>query len=167
MGEKPHENDDHDLVERTCWIVMDVRIRIREITPENVADYFTPSETGEGLSWEWAERQNRLLLALLSDEETFSEFLTRITRDELHMLIESAHERYRSDDELFEKVYSKMDNADAIYFKTAKDDGLLSENTDLIHKAFVINWREASIKDAYVIKHENIKAEIKLSDEIG
>jgi hypothetical protein len=50
---------------------MDVEIRISQITPEYVASYFTPDETGEGLSWEWAERQNRLLSAMLKDGRIF------------------------------------------------------------------------------------------------
>ena len=44
------------VVERTCRVVMDVRVRVTEITRESVAEHFTPSETGEGLPWEWAKR---------------------------------------------------------------------------------------------------------------
>jgi hypothetical protein len=139
-------------MERTCRVVLDVTIRIHEITPENVAEYFTPNETGEGLSWEWAERQNRLLSALLVDEENLQEFLRRITRDELHMLIKSVHDQYRSDDELFEGVYSRMDGEDAAYFQAAKEEGLLDENLELLDKAFTVGWRLAEIKEVQVIK---------------
>lgn len=139
-------------MERTCRVVLDVTISISEITPENVAEYFTPSQTGEGLSWEWAERQNRLLSALLVDEENLQEFLRRITRDELHMLIKSVHDQYRSDDELFEQVYSRMADEDAAYFHAAKEEGLLDENLELLDKAFTIGWKLAEIKDVRVIK---------------
>ena len=152
MAEKPPQKDSSNVMERTCSVVLDVTIRISEITPENVAEYFTPSQTGEGLSWEWAERQNRLLSALLLDEENLQEFLRRITRDELHMLIKSVHDQYRSDDELFEQVYSMMDDEDASYFQTAKEEGLLDENLELLDKAFTIGWKLAQIKDVRVIK---------------
>ena len=62
MAENPSQKSSRPVIERKCRVVFDVHIRISEITPENVADTFTPDETGEGLPWEWAERQNRLLL---------------------------------------------------------------------------------------------------------
>jgi len=151
VASNPPQKDSPNAMERTCRVVLDVKIRIKEITSENVAEYFTASETGEGLSWEWAERQNRLLAALLGDEENLQEFLRRITRDELHMLIKSVHDQYRSDDELFELVYSKMDSEDVSYFRAAKEAGLLDENLELLDKAFTIGWRLAEIKDVHVI----------------
>jgi hypothetical protein len=152
VAANPPQKDSPSVMERTCRVVLDVTIRISEITPENVAEYFTPSETGEGLSWEWAERQNRLLSALLVDEENLQEFLRRITRDELHMLIHSAHDNYRSDDELFKQVYSTMNDEDASYFRAAKEEGLLDENLELLDKAFTIGWQLAEIREVSVIK---------------
>ena len=60
MAENLPEKDNHNVVVRTCRVVMDVRIRITKITPENVAGYCTPDETDKGLSREWAARQNSL-----------------------------------------------------------------------------------------------------------
>lgn len=152
MTDATTEKDGYNVIERRCRIVMDVPVRISEITPESVANYFTPDETGEGLPWEWAERQNRLLLAMLKDEENLNEFLIRITRDDLEMLIETAHEGYRSDDELFEKIYSRMESEDALYFQGAQAEGLLDDNLTLLDKAFMIDWKRAEIKDLRVIK---------------
>lgn len=140
---------------------MDVPIRISEITPENVAGYFTPDETGEGLSWEWAERQNRLLSALLKDEASLDQFLAVITRCALELLIDSRlvadKQADEEEDRLFERVFSKMGVEDARYFREAKWDGLLSENIYLLDKAFVINWRETLIEDVRVIKQDKVK----------
>src|SRR5205085_10904213 len=106
------------MIERTCRIVMDVRISISEITPESVASYFTPDETGEGLSWEWAERQNCLLSALLKDEESLDQFLTRIARCALELLIDSRRvagdQEDEEEDRLFEKVFSRLSSEDAL-----------------------------------------------------
>lgn len=157
MADELREKNTQDVTERTCRIVMDVRVHISQITPENVAGYFTPDETGEGLSWDWAERQNRLLRALLKDEDNLGQFLILIIKDELEMLTNNVYAKHRSDDELFEKIYSKMDTADALYFQEAKDDGLLSENLDLLDKAFMINWKEALVEDIHVIIPDNIK----------
>jgi hypothetical protein len=151
VAANPPHKDSHNVLERTCRVVLDVTIRIDEITPENVAGYFTPSETSTGLPWEWAERQNRLLHALLKDEASLDEFLRLITKDELEVMTNNVSAKTQSDDELFERVYSKMGAEDALYFQTAKDEGLLGENLELIYKAFVIGWKEAAIKEVRVI----------------
>ena len=128
---------------------MDVPIRISEITPESVADYFTPDETGEGLTWEWAERQNRLLQALMKDEEALDQFLVSVAESDLGFLLESEQIGDLEDeeeDELFEKVYSRMGREDALYFEEAKRNGTLYHNIELVHRAFVTDWQSAEIK---------------------
>jgi hypothetical protein len=161
LAEELPEKDDQAVIERTCRIVMDVRVHISRIVPENVAGYFTPDETGEGLSWEWAERQNRLLSALLKDEESLDQALVGIVRCALELLVDSKQAGDDGADEeegrLFERVFSKMHSEDARYFREAMRDGLLSENIYLLDKAFVINWREALIKGVFVAEQENAR----------
>jgi hypothetical protein len=160
LADKPPEKDTQDMIERTCRIVMDVRVRVSQITPENVADYFTPDETGKGLPWEWAERQNRLLSALLKDEESLDRFLVGITRCALELLVGSRQVASDQADEeqglLFERVFSKMGDEDALYFREAKRDGLLSENIYLVDKAFITDWGGTNIKDVRVLKRAQL-----------
>ena len=154
MVENPPEKHGHQVIERTCRIVFDVNIRISEITPESVADYFTPNETGEGLPWEWAERQNRFLLALLQDEEVLDQFLTNIAEGDFGFLLESNRIKGLSDDEedaLFEKVFAGMSDDDRVFFQEAKTDGILYHNIELVHKAFVTDWKKAQIKEVRVM----------------
>jgi hypothetical protein len=135
--------------------VFDVNIRISEITPESVAGYFTPDETGEGLPWEWAERQNRFLLALLQDQEVLDKLLTNIAEGDFGFLLESKRIRGLSDDEedsLFEKVFNEMSDDDRVFFQEAKSDGILYHNIELVHKAFVTDWKKVEIKEVLVIK---------------
>lgn len=155
MAENPPEKHGYHVIERTCRIVFDVNIRISEITPESVAGYFTPDETGEGLPWEWAERQNRFLLALLRDEEALDRFLTSIAKGDFGFLLDSDRISGLSDDEedaLFEKVFTGMGGDDRAFFQGAKDDGILYHNIELVHKAFVTNWEGTNIKNVRVLK---------------
>ena len=156
MVENSSEKDKLSVIVRTCRVVMDVEIRISQITPENVASYFTPDETGEGLSWEWAERQNRLLSAMLKDEESLGQFLVGITRCALELLVDSRQvaddQVDEEEDRLFERIFSKMGGADARYFREAMRDGLFPENIELFNKAFVIDWRGANIKNVRCLK---------------
>lgn len=168
MADEP-PNIAQGVIERTCRIVMDVRVRISEITPENVAGYFKPDDTGEGLPWEWAARQNRLLLALLRDEEVLEQFLANMVKGDLGFLLDSKRITSLSDeaeDELFEKVYSGIDNADRSFFEEARKDEILYQNIELIHKAVGIDWKDTDVVDLFVMKQDKAQEGAKLSDDI-
>ncbi|MCA1568299.1 MAG: hypothetical protein LC803_22175 [Acidobacteria bacterium] len=157
MAENPPQKSSRPVIERKCRVVFDVNIRISEITPENVADTFTPDETGEGLPWEWAERQNRLLLALLQDEEALEQFLTSITTSDFGSLLESDHISGMPDEEegaLFAKLLARMSKDDCVFFQEALKEGVLFDNIVLVHRAFVADWKRAEVKDVRAIKPE-------------
>lgn len=149
-GEPPErDKDSRAVVERTCRLEIDVRVRVNPITRESVAGYFTPDETGAGLPWGWAERQNRLLLALIGDAECLDQFLAVIIRSDLELLVDGrrvAGQRVDDEEErLLEEVLTRMGGEDAVYFREALRDGLLAENIELFYRAFVINWGRAEI----------------------
>jgi hypothetical protein len=147
VADEPLEKKRHDLAEATCRVVMDVRIRVREITPESVADEFTP---GEGLTWEWAERQGRLLRALVRDREAFNRYLIGVAKDDLGELLDSSHIKRMpaaEEDDLLERVYSGMGDEDARFFQEAMRDGLLSDNIPLVHTSFITDWPSTRLVD--------------------
>jgi hypothetical protein len=158
LAKEPRETDTRDVIERTCRVVLDVRVQVSRITRESVAGYFSPDETGEGLPWEWAERQNRLLSALLEDEESLNQFLAGIIRCDLELLVDSKQvagkQADEEEDRLLERLFSRMGSEDALYFREAMRDGLLLENMELLDKAFTIEWRGTDIKDVHVMKHD-------------
>ena len=155
MADNPPENDGFKVIERRCRIVIDVPIRITEITPESVADYFTPSESSKGIHWEWAERQNRLLQRLLADEETLKQWLLAVAREDVSHLLENDSFRglpVEVEDQFFEQLYCRMERDDARYFAEARRDGLLGENLELLYRAFVTSWKEAQLTELTVIE---------------
>lgn len=155
VAENPSQKSSRPVIERKCRVVFDVHIRISEITPENVADNFTPDETGPGLPWEWAERQNRLLRALLQDEKALEQFLTSITTSDFGSLLESDHIRGMPDEEegaLFAKVFAMMGHDNCLFFQEALKEGVLFDNIVLVHRAFVADWQRVEIKDVHAIK---------------
>jgi len=158
VAENPPVKNSHNVIVRTCRVVMDVRIRINEITPESVAGYFALDGTDEDLPWEWAERQSRLLTALLQDEEVLGRFLMSIARDDFGDLLESKRITGMSNDEedaLFEKIYTGMEGDDRVFFEEARRDGFLPDNTGLIHKAFVMDWEETAVIDVCVLEPDD------------
>lgn len=154
MADELPRKDAQAEIERTCRIVMDVRVRVREITPESVADEFTPSDD---LPWEWAERQGRLLRALLSDEDALDQYLLYVAKDDLSALLDSGHIVAPSGeklDDLLEGVYSGMADEDAQFFSEARRDGILYDNTRLVDRAFVTDWARARLIDIRLTGHE-------------
>ena len=155
MADIQPETDSYKVIERKCRIVIDVPIRITEITPQSVASYFTPSDSDEGISWEWAERQNRLLQRLLADEEALKQFLEDVAITDLEILLEKDSVRgmpVEVEDQLLEGLYCRMERDDARYFAEAKRDGLLGENLELLHKAFMTIWKEARLTGLMMIE---------------
>jgi hypothetical protein len=138
--------------------VLDVNILITEITPEIVASYFTPDETNEGLSWEWAERQNRLLQKLIEDHDALNRFVLVIAKDDLSELLDSQQVRdapAEEENEVLENVYLGMESEDAQFFQEAQKDGILYHNIVLIDRAFETDWKEAKLIDLKVINSDD------------
>jgi hypothetical protein len=155
MADHQPEKNNYRVIERKCRIVIDVPIRITEITPESVADYFTPSDSDEGITWEWAERQNRLLQQMLADEETLKRFVENVAGEDVSVLLENERLGVWSveeEDRVFERLYSRMEREDAQYFAEAKRDGLLGENLELLYRAFVTIWKEAKLTGLMMIE---------------
>lgn len=155
MAKKQPEKKSYKVIEKRCRIVIDVPIRITEITPESVASYFTPDESDEGLTWEWAERQNLLLQRLITDEEALDEYLRGVAADDLGLLLENNGIGALAKDgaeHLFERVYSGMESADARFFEEAKKDGVLFDNTRLVDEAFVTDWKGAKLVGLMVLE---------------
>lgn len=155
MADKQPKTGSYTVIERACRIVIDVPVRITEITPQSVAEYFTPNESGEGITWEWAERQNRLLLMLMKDEEALKQWLLTVAREDVSHLLENDSFRcmpVEVEDQFFEKLYSRMESADARYFAEARREGLLGENLELFYRAFVTSWKEAKLTELTVME---------------
>ena len=155
MVEEQPERGEQDAAEFTCRIVMDVKIRVQEITPESVADEVIPSDDP---SWEWANRQRRLLQALMKDDEILNQYLISIAKDDLGAILNSAQIEGPSaneEDELLEKLYPEINAEDAFFFRQARRDGILYENMRLVHKAFEPDWGSARLKDMCVIEMQS------------
>jgi hypothetical protein len=146
------------VVERTCRIVLDVTVRVTEVTRESVTEHFTPSETDEGLTWEWAERQNRFLTALINDEEAFGRILASFAQDDLGLVLGSERIKGLPDgeeDRLYERIYSRMGKEDAAYFHEVQEEGHLWENLELFDRAIVTDWKMAAVGDVRVMGEGN------------
>lgn len=157
MADEQPEKTDHHVAEVICRVVMDVKIRVREITRESVSDEFTPSDD---LAWEWAERQGRLLQALMSDGEALNQYLISIAKEDLGVLLNNDQiggMPADDEDELFEGLYSQLDDDDTCFFREARRNGILYDNMRLLHRSFVTDWSSTTLGDVYLVRVQGNK----------
>ena len=151
------------LAQRTCRVVLDVTVRVHELTPAALPHRLRADMTGVGLPPDWVERQHRLLLALLEDEQTLVEYLTIITIDELEEILDHEGLLARGtdvEDELLARVYERLGGDDARFFREVRVEGLLAENTQLIDWAFVLDWVGAQLKEVRVVEASGDKRDV-------
>lgn len=158
MAENPPEKDRHNVIVRTCRVVMDVKVCISEI-PDDYADGFiTLNEKSARMFREWIARQKRLLAALLQDRELFDRYLIATATEDLGMFLGSERIDDVTDEaaeEIFVQVYSGLNSEDREYFEAVRKDGLLLENIELIIDAFVSDWQETELIEMRVVQPED------------
>jgi hypothetical protein len=130
------------VVEKQVRVSIDIKFNLDEITEDDVKRDFMRSSNYEELIqdpivWEIAERQNRLLRALLKDEELLNKFLTKwvverflesSTRGQVH----SAFNVEEREEELIEPAIASLDEEDIAFFKDVIESGAYAENTEHI-----------------------------------
>ena len=158
MAENPPEKDHHNVIVRTCRVVMDIKVRISEI-PDDYADGFiTLNEKSARRFREWIARQRRLLAALLQDRELFDRYLIATATEDLGMFLGSERIDDVTDEaaeEIFVQVYSGLNSEDRAYFEAVRKDGLLLENIELIFDAFESDWQETKLIEMRVLHPED------------
>jgi hypothetical protein len=131
-------------------VTLDLTVTISDISQERVRRHYTWDKKDPASSWEQAERQQRLLLALLQDEQALHRFLVYVLTSDLGAKLDvelMKKEAMAEDDEILETVYAGMGAEDAGYFREVKREGLLYENAQLVHESFVVDWRRTEIKE--------------------
>jgi hypothetical protein len=147
---------DTTLTETTCApstrrlrVTLDLMVTISDISQERVRRHYTWNEADPASSWEGAQRQQRLLLALLGDERALHRFLVYVLTTDLDAKLGSElmkNERVEEeDDEILEAVYAGMGEADAGFFREVRSAGVLYESTQLVHESFVVDWQRTGL----------------------
>jgi hypothetical protein len=129
-------------------VTLDFLVTVSDISQERVRRHYTWNEADPHSSWERAERQRRLLLALLQDERALHRFLVYVLMNDLDAKLGSElmkNERVEEDDEILETVYAGMGEGDAGFFREVRSAGVLYESTQLVHESFVVDWQRTGL----------------------
>ena len=149
-----------EVIERSFRMTLDFKVLISEITRERVNKTYGWAEGDEEFIRENAEKQLRLLLALLNNEEILHKFLTYIITDKVCPHSESELGtvfQVQSEEQMLEPIYSTMDVEDAQFFQDVIREGHFWENTELFENSFVVEWAGASLNEVRLVETGNVE----------
>jgi hypothetical protein len=151
------------VIHKRFRMTLDFTMAIREITQETMHSYFKGRNDTREHQWEFAERQNRLLLSLLSNEEVLTRFMTYLITEEALTYIDSEMSNVfevKESEVILEPVYSGMDQGDAEFFKGAKDGGVFSDGTEMLEESFGLKCTSATLTELRMLAEGDVnKAE--------
>jgi hypothetical protein len=140
------------VIEKHYRVMLDVKVLINEITRETLRQHWQWDEKNQDGMWEQGGRQNRLLSALLKNEEVLEKFLVYVIVNDLEgKLGTESRNGYQVEDteKILEPVYTVMDEEDAQFFWEVRAEKIFSANTEIMEDCFVIDWEETKIKELH------------------
>ncbi|MGB7922002.1 MAG: hypothetical protein WCF57_02025 [Pyrinomonadaceae bacterium] len=141
-------------------MTLDFTMAIREITQETMRDYYRGRSDTSEHQWEFAERQNRLLLALLSNEDVLTKFLVYLITEEALTCIDSEVDNVfevKESEDILEPVYSGMDQGDAEFFQGAKEGGIFADGTEMLEESFGVKCTRATVTELRMLAEGDVR----------
>lgn len=137
-------------------------VTVEDLTDERLREYYRPFRNydeivGDLKFWANLSRQIRLQGALLEDEEALARFLTYIVTTEVDSRVDSRlGEVFRMggeqiEEEIFEPLFSRLDEDDARYFREVSAAGALWENIEVLSHSFIVKWTVATLEEVRTV----------------
>lgn len=145
---------DARTLERHYRVTLDFRLLVRVITPEVCQESFffhdgIPS-AGEPHFRENIERQRRLYELLRNNRPMLEEYLlTVLTQEAGHFAYQGLADAFdaKEEEEILTPLYKGMAEEDVRFFDECGEMNALGENTELIEKAFKVEWIGAEVEE--------------------
>jgi hypothetical protein len=135
---------DVESLERHYRLTLDFRLLLRPFTPEPCRDRFFDSGSAflarEPYSGEEVERQRRLYALLRKNKDVLERYLLTVVANEaVGFVFGGLVEAFglAEDEDLLAPLYAQMSEGDVKHFQEA---GMLWESTELVAKAFAVEW---------------------------
>lgn len=148
MSNSKLKETDGQVIEKHYRVMLDVKVLITEITRETLRQHWQWDENNQDGMWEQGGRQNRLLSALLKNEEILEKFLVYVIVDDLEAKLGTeSRNGYQvpETEKILEPVYTVLGEEDAQFFREVRDKNIFSANTEIMEDCFVIDWEETEI----------------------
>lgn len=151
------------VLEKRLRVALDFVVEVEELTDETLRDYYSQfpgfDEKVADVVWADLSRQIRLQRALLEDDEALEKFLAYVVTNEVDSSLDSRLcEAFgvggeRADEVILESVFSRLDEEDASYFRTAAESGTLFEAVEALSHSIRVRWLGADISEIKVTAH--------------
>ena len=149
-----HTEPDAGTLERHYRVTLDFRLIVRAITPEVCQEscFFNDGSlsAGEPHFRENIERQRRLHALLLSNRPALEEYLLSVLTQEARCFaydgLADAFDA-KEEEEILTPLYKSMAEEDVRFFDECREVNALGDNTELIERAFKVEWTGAGIEE--------------------
>lgn len=145
---------DAETLEMSYRVTLDFRLLLRPITSEVCQESFFfndgSASAGEPHFHENIERQRRLYHLLRNDPEALERYLLSVLTQEAGIFAyEGLPDAFDAadEDELLVRLYKRMPEEDSRFFEECREANALWENTELIEKAFKVEWVGAEVSE--------------------
>lgn len=145
---------DMESLERHYRVTLDFRLLLRPITPEVCQESFffndKSTSAGEPHFRENIERQRRLYRLLRNDSAVLERYLLAVlTQEAGNCVYEGLPNAFDAveEEELLVPLYEEMEEEDSQFFEECREVGALDANTELIAKAFKVEWVAAEVAE--------------------
>lgn len=159
MSSLPLSDTEAPIMERVCRLTLDCKIRVGEITPEMLRKSIYWDERDQDSSQGHAERQSRLLYALLRDGLALKQFLTYVVATDLFVLIDTSPSvsfHVEDEDTILKRVYPAADEKNGLVNKESRNHDTLFDDTELFHNCFKVDWSKTVLRAVEVLPNDDV-----------
>jgi hypothetical protein len=160
---------DMESLERHYRVTLDFRLLLRPITPEVCQESFyfkdRSKSAGEPHFRENIERQRRLYRLLRDDKVVLERYLLAVlTQEAGNFVYEGLPHAFDAveEEELLVPLYEGMEEEDSQFFEECRGMGALDANTELIAKAFKVEWVAAEVAEM----SRRVEGDVKMAEVV-
>lgn len=158
-----------EILERHYRVTLDFRLLLRPITPEVCQESFffndRSKSAGESHFHENIERQRRLYRLLRNDKVALERYLLAVlTQEAGNFVYEGLPHAFDAaeEEELLVPLYEDMGEEDSKFFEECREMGALDANTELIAKAFKVEWVAAEVAEM----SRRVEGDVKMAEVV-
>jgi hypothetical protein len=151
-------------MERVCGLTLDCKIRVGEITPVMLRKSIYWDEREQDSSLGHAERQGRLLHALLRDGPALEQFLTYVVVTDLCVLMDTSPDvgfHVEDEDTILKRVYPATDKDGGPVIEDSQSHSALIDDTELFHACFKVDWGSTIVREVEVMPDDDDSEEAR------
>ena len=152
-------DNDAPIMERVCRLTLDCKIRVSEITAEMLRKSIYWDARDQESSISHAERQSRLLHALLHNGLALTQFLAYVVATDLCVLMEANPGTgfdVGDEDSILKSVYTAADEGSGPFINDSQHWDAPFDDIELFHACFKVDWSKTVLRTVEVLPGDDV-----------